>query len=54
MDKIVPNVLVGGEVVEPTIVFETVAQIKVRGLDIQNRFITHEHLDEELASVQKT
>ena len=40
------------EVVEPTISLEIVTHvIEVQGADIQNILITHEHLDEELASL---
>ena len=47
-------VLCIGEAVEPTISIEIVTHVfEVQGLDIQNRFITHEHLDEELASLQE-
>ena len=41
----------GCDAVEPTIYLEIITHVfEVRGPDIENRFITHEHLDEELAS----
>ena len=40
--------------IEPTISLKIVTHVfKVRGADIQNILITHEHLDEELASLQE-
>ena len=43
-----------GEVVEPTISLEIVTHVlEVSGSDIQNGLIANEHLDEELASLQK-
>ena len=43
-----------GKAIEPTISLEIVIHVfEVQGPDIQNIFITHEHLDEELASLQE-
>ena len=42
------------EVVEPTISLNIVIHVlELRGTDIQNRFITNKHLDEEFASLHK-
>ena len=43
-----------GEAIEPTISLEIVTTVfKVWGPDIENIIIMHEHLDEELASLQE-
>ena len=43
-----------GEAIKPTIFLEIVTHVfKVQGPDIQNVFITHEHIDEELVSLQE-
>ena len=47
-------VLIISEVVEPTISLEIVTHVlEVRGTDIQNGFITHKHLDEELVDLHE-
>ena len=53
---VIPHGLVLGinEVVEPTISLKIVIHVVyLRGADIQKIFITNEHLDEELASLNK-
>ena len=47
-------VLCFNEAVEPPISLEIVTHVfEVRSVDIQNKFITNEHIDEELASLQE-
>ena len=53
---VIPHGLVHGinKVVEPTISLQIeIHVVYLRGADIQNRFITNEHLDEELAILNK-